>query len=54
MLGLRNIDDMTPAAPDADAPAWARQAFTDKEGRRWKMLDIRELLADERFMDIGV
>ena len=54
MLGLRNIDDMTPAVPDADAPAWARQAFTDKEGRRWKMLDIRELLADERFMDIGV
>ena len=54
MLGLRNIEDMTPAAPDVDAPTWAQHAFTDKEGRRWKMLDIRELLADERFMDIGV
>ena len=54
MLGLRNMDDMTPAAGDPEAPSWAREAFTDKEGRRWKMLDVRELLADERFMDIGV
>ena len=54
MLGLRNIEDLTPAAADDEAPAWARQVFTDKEGRRWKMLDVPELLADERFMDIGV
>ncbi len=54
MLGLRNMDDMTPAVGDPEAPSWAREAFTDKEGRRWKMLDVRELLADERFMDIGV
>ena len=54
MLGLRNVDDMTPAVGDPEAPSWAREAFTDKEGRRWKMLDVRELLADERFMDIGV
>ena len=53
MLGLRNIEDLTPAVADDDAPAWARQTFTDKEGRRWKMLDVPELLADERFMDIG-
>lgn len=54
MLGLRNIDDMTPAASDPEAPAWARDAYTDKEGKRWKMLDVRGLLADEAFMDIGV
>lgn len=53
MLGLRNIEDLTPAAADDEAPVWARQVFTDKEGRRWKMLDVPELLADERFMDIG-
>lgn len=53
MLGLRNIDDFTPAAADSDAPAWARQTLTDKEGRLWKMLDVPELLADDRFMDIG-
>ena len=54
MLGLRNMDDLTPAVSDPDAPVWVSGAFTDKEGRRWKMLDVRELLADEDFMDIGV
>ncbi len=54
MLGLRNIEDMTPVPSDTDAPTWGQQAYTDKEGRRWKMLDVRELLADDRFMDIGV
>lgn len=53
MLGLRNIDDLVLAVADPDAPAWARAAFTDKDGRRWHMLDVRELLVDERFMDIG-
>lgn len=54
MLGLRNESDLVPAAPDPDAPAWAREAFTDQEGRRWKKLNVRELLADEHFMEIGV
>ena len=54
MLGLRNIEDMTPVPSDTDAPTWGQQAYTDKEGRRWKMLYVRELLADDRFMDIGV
>lgn len=54
MLGLRNIDDLTPAAADPDAPLWASDAYTDKEGRRWKMLNVRQLLADEAFMDIGI
>lgn len=53
MLGLRNLAALTPATADADAPRWARQAYTDNEGRRWKMLDVRELLADEHFMEIG-
>lgn len=54
MLGLRNRDDLVSAAPDAGAPEWAAQVFTDKEGRRWKFLDVKALLADEAFMDIGV
>lgn len=53
MLGLRNIEAFTPAPVAADAPAWAREAYTDNEGRRWKKLDVRELLADESFMEIG-
>lgn len=54
MLGLRNIDDLTPAAADPESPPWARDAYTDKEGRRWKMLNVRQLLGDEAFMDIGI
>ena len=54
MLGLRNIDDLAPASDDDEAPPWGRQGYTDKEGRRWKMLSVPELLADERFMDIGI
>lgn len=54
MLGLRNVDDLAPAAGDPNAPPWAQQAYTDNEGRRWKKLDVRELLADDYFMDIGV
>jgi len=54
MLGLRNIDDLTPAVADPDAPPWASDAYTDKEGRRWRMLNVKQLLADEAFMDIGI
>lgn len=54
MLGLRNADDLTRATVDPDAPRWASEAYVDNEGRRWKMLNVRELLVDENFMDIGV
>lgn len=54
MLGLKSRDAMTPATPDLDAPPWAPEAYTDNEGRRWKRLDVAQLLADERFMEIGV
>ena len=54
MLGLRNEADLTPVAVDPNEPFWADEAYTDKEGRRWKKLNVRELLADENFMEIGV
>ena len=54
LLGLRKIDDLTPAPADPGAPPWAADAYTDHEGRAWKMLDVRRLLDDDRFMEIGV
>ena len=54
MLGLRNAEDLTSVAADPNSTSWSGEAFTDNEGRRWKMLDVRQLLADEDFMDIGV
>ena len=54
LLGLRNIDDLTPAPADPDVAPWAADAYTDHEGRRWRMLNVGLLLADDRFMEIGV
>ena len=53
-LGLRNVENFTPVTPDPGAPSWADEAYADNEGRRWKLLNVRQLLADESFMDIGV
>jgi twitching motility protein PilI len=53
MLGLRNIEALNPAPVAPDAPAWASEAYTDNEGRRWQKLNVRELLADESFMEIS-
>ncbi len=54
MIGLRNVEALHLEASDPVAPAWARDAYSDNEGRRWKKLKVRELLADEAFMEIGV
>lgn len=53
MLGLRNTEALTALPADPEAPAWADEAYADNEGRHWKMLNVRELLADESFMEIG-
>ncbi|WP_374682698.1 chemotaxis protein CheW [Accumulibacter sp.] len=54
MIGLRNVEALHPEAADTAAPTWAQESYSDNEGRRWKKLKVRELLADEAFMDIGV
>jgi twitching motility protein PilI len=54
LLGLRNIDDLVPAPADPGDLPWVAGAYTDNAGRCWKMLDVRRLLDDERFMEIGV
>lgn len=52
-IGLRNVETLNAEAPDPQAPSWAHQTYTDNEGRRWRKLNVRGLLADEGFMDIG-
>jgi twitching motility protein PilI len=53
MIGLRNVNALTLENPDPAAPAWANETYSDNEGRRWKKLRVRELLADQEFMEIG-
>ena len=54
MLGLKNPEDFTEEAPDPKAPAWATRCFRDGTGKLWRKLSVRELLTDEKFMNIGV
>ncbi len=53
MLGLRKLESLQSAAVEPNAPAWANEAYTDSEGRRWTKLNVRELLGDEHFMQIS-
>lgn len=53
MMGLRNVEALTAEAVEQPAPTWAQEAFGDNEGRHWKKLRVRELLSDDKFMDIG-
>ena len=54
MLGLKKPDDFSPEAPDTAMPAWGQQRFADTHGKIWHKLSVRELLADQDFMNIGV
>jgi twitching motility protein PilI len=54
MLGLKNPEDFTPAEPDASTPAWGAQRYADTQGKIWRKLSVRDLLADHDFMNIGV
>lgn len=54
MLGLKNPEDFTPECPDSSAPPWGAQRYADSQGKIWHKLSVRELLIDQRFMNIGV
>jgi twitching motility protein PilI len=53
MLGLKNPDDFTPQPADPDAPAWGAERFGSSDGAVWRKLSVRDLLADNDFMNIG-
>lgn len=53
MLGLKNVEDYAAETSDPDAPTWAAQRFRDGNGKVWRKLSVRELLADENFMNVG-
>lgn len=54
MLGLKKPENFSEISADDNFHAWGRQRFTDAEGRVWRKLAVRELLADQRFMNIGI
>lgn len=52
MLGLKNPAEFEPVSQAADAPAWQAAVLQDGQGKHWKKLAVRELLADPDFMNI--
>jgi len=53
MLGLKNPEGFTPELPDPAFPAWGAERYADSQDRIWRKLSVRELLADDKFMNIG-
>ncbi len=52
-LGLRPLAELTRLPDDASAPAWGHQLYKDAEDRQWRRLQVRELLADQAFLDVA-
>lgn len=53
MLGLKNAKDFSAEDSDPAAPPWAARRYRDGNGNVWRKLQVRELLADENFMNVG-
>lgn len=54
MLGLKNPADFVAEQVDPVAPAWGGLRYTDGQGASWRKLSVRDLLADNDFMNIGI
>lgn len=53
-LGLRNLEQMTPHAAPPDSRPWVGEHYVDPQGIVWKQLNLKNLLAQEDFLEIGV
>jgi twitching motility protein PilI len=55
MLGLQNIEAMTPAPGQAEPgrPVWLGADWVDAEGRLWTELSLARLATDDRFMAVA-
>ncbi len=51
-LGLRNPAQLEPS--DAAPGPWARAQFADADGRRWKELDLPQLVQHPDFLTVGI
>lgn len=54
VLGLRNVAELAPASPVADAPAWYGERWSDAEGGVWQEFDLARLAEDPAFLRVGL
>jgi twitching motility protein PilI len=53
-LGLRNIEQMEPRAVESDPRPWVGEQYADPQGNVWKRLNLRNLLGQPEFLEIGL
>jgi twitching motility protein PilI len=53
VLGLRNLDHFKPADGGGDAPSWHVQRWIDGDGAHWQEIDLRKLVRDPAFLQVG-
>jgi twitching motility protein PilI len=53
VLGLRNVAELAPGAPAAEAPAWYDQRWMDGDGNAWQEIDLARLARDPAFLQVG-
>ena len=53
-LGLRNVEQMEPRAADSDGRPWVGEQYADPQGNVWKRLNLKNLLGQPDFLEIGL
>ena len=54
VLGLRNLAELVPTAPEPDAPAWYGQRWFDADGGAWQEIEVARLVEDPAFLRVGL
>lgn len=53
MLGLKNPEQFQPV-DDGALPAWVAAEYTDPDGQLWRELDMRGLVSQAEFLNVGI
>jgi twitching motility protein PilI len=54
VLGLRNLAELAPSLPPADAPGWYGQRWMDADGGTWQEIDLAKLAHNPAFLQAGL
>ena len=52
-LGLRDMAELTLEGEATIGTPWVRAQYADKQGKRWKELDVRQLVQHAAFLSVG-
>ena len=54
VLGLRNLAELVPIAPEPEAAAWYGQRWIDADGGVWQEIELAQLVEDPAFLRVGL